>query len=411
MKKTTTVLTPQAGESCQSAADNSHASGKPTALIVKPVSPPGWRQFNRVHIILDDDPALRRCLGEPTHEVEKKDGNKVKYSAEVVMVAQAIFSEHLDATRVPKREILAKAARLLLRQSNTTTPGQPSVNQHSESCPVPTDAKEDGVPSDSVNGDEVIIQAPKSVPVEVVSPKVVKIKTNDDDEPTMPLSHQERKELQRHEKIIEHGWASIVEASLALMAIRDGRLYRGDFKTFEQYCQQRWALARSTAYQRIEFANTHLVLSAVADIPQPVNERQVRALAGLSPEDKLLVWREAVQHTPNGTPTHKDVKEARKRLGLATPASAKGGTKTEKEATGKTPGPNDTDQTNFKPKVHWQKFRDTLEQEYASWPESCRSIFVHNLRASIEGWEGTVEQTSPSMAVDQLGTADAVPAA
>jgi len=203
----------------------------------------------------------------------------------------------------------------------------------------------------------------------------------------------------------------VVESRLALLAIQKGKLYREEFKTFEQYCQQRWALARSTAYQRIEFANTHLVLSAVADIPQPVNERQVRALAGLSPEDKLRVWREAVQHAPNGTPTYKDVKEARQRLGLATPASVKGSTKTEKKATGKTPGPNDTDQTEFKPKARWQKFRDTLEQEYASWPESCRSIFVHNLRASIEGWEGTVEQPSPSMAVDQLDTADAVPAA
>jgi hypothetical protein len=232
MKTTTAASAQQTEETIPPNAGNLDLTGQPTARSVKPVRPPGWRQFDRVQAILEDDLALRRCLGERTHEVEKSNGKKVRYSAEAVMVAQAFFDEHMDAAKTPKRDIVGKAGKLLLCRANATTPSQPGVAQAPASCPVTTDAKQDGVPSISENGDEVITQAPKLVPVKVVSPEVVKVKNTDDDEPATPLSKREQQELQQHEKTIKKGWAMVVESRLALLAIPKRKALSGRVQDF-----------------------------------------------------------------------------------------------------------------------------------------------------------------------------------
>ena len=43
-------------------------------------------------------------------------------------------------------------------------------------------------------------------------------------------------------------------SGLALMEIRDGRLYRAEFGTFEEYCNQRWGWERAHAYRLIDAA-------------------------------------------------------------------------------------------------------------------------------------------------------------
>lgn len=61
---------------------------------------------------------------------------------------------------------------------------------------------------------------------------------------TTALTALESKSLSRHEATIERGKTAFVEVGLALMAIRDGRLYRAGYDTFEDYCQKRWGWAR-----------------------------------------------------------------------------------------------------------------------------------------------------------------------
>lgn len=100
--------------------------------------------------------------------------------------------------------------------------------------------------------------------------------------------------MEKSEKIIATGRDTMRKAFKELKRIRDGKLYREDFKTFEEYCLKRWGLARSSAYQRLDLAEAYEALSAMTDKPTELNERQARALAGLPDKDKVRVWKHAV---------------------------------------------------------------------------------------------------------------------
>src|SRR5690554_2740020 len=65
--------------------------------------------------------------------------------------------------------------------------------------------------------------------------------------------------------------------------IRDNRLYRAEFMTFEAYCQERWGISRPRAYELMTAAT---VVSAIADkeLPAPTNERQARELGKVPDE-------------------------------------------------------------------------------------------------------------------------------
>ena len=54
------------------------------------------------------------------------------------------------------------------------------------------------------------------------------------------LVESERSELLQHEQVIEKGLKTFVDVGNALLAIRDKRLYRQGFGTFEDYCKDRW---------------------------------------------------------------------------------------------------------------------------------------------------------------------------
>ena len=62
--------------------------------------------------------------------------------------------------------------------------------------------------------------------------------------------------LAANERVIERGIKSFVRVGRALMAIRDGKLYRSEYTTFEAYCQERWGFQSSRARQLIMAAET-----------------------------------------------------------------------------------------------------------------------------------------------------------
>ncbi|HEV7344385.1 MAG TPA: hypothetical protein VGN60_01950 [Devosia sp.] len=68
------------------------------------------------------------------------------------------------------------------------------------------------------------------------------------------LQPEEATRLARCEALIERGVAVFTEVGRALTDIRDGKLYRAHHKTFEAYCDARWGLVRSRAYQLIDQA-------------------------------------------------------------------------------------------------------------------------------------------------------------
>lgn len=58
--------------------------------------------------------------------------------------------------------------------------------------------------------------------------------------------------------------------------VRDRRLYRATFGTFEGYCRERWGLSRKRSYDLMGAAETVKALSPIGDSPVPANEAQAR---------------------------------------------------------------------------------------------------------------------------------------
>ena len=108
------------------------------------------------------------------------------------------------------------------------------------------------------------------------------------------LSDEEQHDLAGCEAVIERGLKTFREVGAALTEIRDARLYRGGYDTFEDYLSARWAMQRAQAYRLIEASAVVGALSPIGDTPLPATESQARELARVAPERRDEVWREAV---------------------------------------------------------------------------------------------------------------------
>ena len=115
------------------------------------------------------------------------------------------------------------------------------------------------------------------------------------------LTSDEHDRLVENEMVIERGIKTFAEVGNALLKIRDGRLYRAEFGTFEDYCRERWGFRRQRANELITAA---LVVDEISSTgtPAPSNEAQAVALARVSEAERAEVWRETVERT-GGKPT------------------------------------------------------------------------------------------------------------
>lgn len=121
------------------------------------------------------------------------------------------------------------------------------------------------------------------------------------------LTASESNALTEHEAVIERGIQTFYEVGIALADIRDRRLYRAAHRTFEEYCQGRWQMTGSRAYQMIDAAN---VVSTIVEteLPPPANEGQARELGRVPVVERAEVWAETVDRT-DGKPTAAAVRE------------------------------------------------------------------------------------------------------
>lgn len=112
------------------------------------------------------------------------------------------------------------------------------------------------------------------------------------------LTVRETTRLAELEQVVERGLATFVDVGLALMEVRDARLYRATHATFEDYCRERWRMSRIRAHQLIGAASvTENLLTTVNTLP--ANEAQARPLARLTtPEEQREAWQEAVETAP-----------------------------------------------------------------------------------------------------------------
>ena len=78
------------------------------------------------------------------------------------------------------------------------------------------------------------------------------------------------------EQVIERGQTTFIEVGNALTEIRDKRLYKAEYKTFEQYCKERWHFKHNYAYKQMAAAKQ--VAALCTTVHKPRSEREARRL-------------------------------------------------------------------------------------------------------------------------------------
>ncbi len=111
------------------------------------------------------------------------------------------------------------------------------------------------------------------------------------------LTTREQREFAQAERTIARGLKSFLAVGLALKEIRDQRLYRQHFETFEEYFIRRWELSRPRAYALCAASEVVGGLSPIGDIRLlPENEAQARPLTRLkATEHRQRAWEMAVE--------------------------------------------------------------------------------------------------------------------
>jgi SAM-dependent methyltransferase len=121
-------------------------------------------------------------------------------------------------------------------------------------------------------------------------------------------------DLAEHEREIDR----LLDDALAsigahLTAIRDGRLFAAaGYETFSMYCKGRWNRSRHWAYQLMNASEIFTIVSARADNPQGITEKQLRPLTPLADNPELVreAWDEAVIQAEGEAPTAQEVEKA-----------------------------------------------------------------------------------------------------
>lgn len=87
------------------------------------------------------------------------------------------------------------------------------------------------------------------------------------------------------------------------MEIRDQRLYRADYNTFEAYCRERWGWSRQHADRHVAAAKVvdHIEETTPNGVT-PTNEAQARPLTKLPEDEQAEAWEGRVRRSPGGAP-------------------------------------------------------------------------------------------------------------
>lgn len=124
------------------------------------------------------------------------------------------------------------------------------------------------------------------------------------------LSTVEQTALVRCEAEIEEGKAIFMKVGNALARIRDERLYRVTHGTFEKYCQDRWGFSRQYAAALCRATEVVKNLGLETNcLPEPATEGATRPLTKLPKEQQAEAWQAAVESSPTGKPTAREVEK------------------------------------------------------------------------------------------------------
>jgi hypothetical protein len=108
------------------------------------------------------------------------------------------------------------------------------------------------------------------------------------------LSIVETTRYKECENIIERGFITFNDVGNALTEIRDNKYYRLEYTTFEEYIENRWNMKQSRAYQFMDSAKVMSNLKSSTMVELPTNERQIRPLTKLEPEEQREIWQQVI---------------------------------------------------------------------------------------------------------------------
>lgn len=117
------------------------------------------------------------------------------------------------------------------------------------------------------------------------------------------------------ERIIQENLPAYCIVGIALMKIKNDRLYEKQYGTFEKYCKSRWNFERAHAYRLIKSSVVFQNLSPIGDIPKA--EGVIRPLTKIKdPVKQREIYEKAIKTAPKGRVTaqhiEKTIKEVKK---------------------------------------------------------------------------------------------------
>lgn len=118
--------------------------------------------------------------------------------------------------------------------------------------------------------------------------------------------------------IVSRDWDTFIEVGNILQEIKDSRLYKIEYSTFEEFCEKNWDMSKSRAKQMIAGAKVVKALRAgdepkkatiVANVVEPTHESQVRPLTMLPEALQKPAWDKAVGVAAPNPPTARQVEQ------------------------------------------------------------------------------------------------------
>jgi hypothetical protein len=151
-------------------------------------------------------------------------------------------------------------------------------------------------------------EAPKVTTPSEVAPEAPSPKPNRDPKPkaSVPaviekkgqqlsesLTDSERDRYIELNAMIAQGMDAFVEVGLAILEVRDSKLYREEFATFEDYCKVRWSFTARRATQLVSSVQVvkGLAQEGVTDLPR--TDAQAMPLVSVPKGKRAEVWQEA----------------------------------------------------------------------------------------------------------------------
>lgn len=126
-----------------------------------------------------------------------------------------------------------------------------------------------------------------------------------------PLPGGEASRFGELEDIITAGLNTFQNVGDALWEIRERKLYRCVYKTFQEYCRFRWGFSRQYAYRLMDAGQVVREMSTRGDKVLPTTERQARELKTVPASSRETVLIKANFKAKGGKATAKAIKTAK----------------------------------------------------------------------------------------------------